>query len=79
MNETINLTVTEIARAIAPLVQGNLLPLINVLKAAGILFIIYLIILTWQIINRIIDRKRFKRIEEKLDLLLKKENKKKLN
>ncbi|MEI7718571.1 MAG: hypothetical protein WCI72_01785 [archaeon] len=72
LNETANMTIIEIARAVSPLVSGNLLPLMNILKAAGIIFIIYLIILTTQIISRFNDKRRLKRIEEKLDLLLKK-------
>lgn len=75
LNETANISITEVARAVSPLVTGNLLPLINLLKAAGIIFIIYLIILVFQMFTRFQDRRRLKRIEEKLDILLKKENK----
>ena len=74
LNETTNLTATEIAKAISPLITGNLLVLMTILKAAGIVFIIYLILLGWQLVNRFKDHKRLKRIEEKLDLLLENKN-----
>lgn len=77
LNETVNLTAIEIARTISPIVSGNLLPLMNILKAAGIVFIIYLILLMWQMFSRFQDRRRLKRIEEKVDLLLEKQIKKK--
>jgi len=72
LNETVNLTAIEVAKAISPLITGNLLPFINILKAAGIIFIIYIILLFFQMFTRFQDRRRLKRIEEKLDLLLKK-------
>lgn len=77
LNETTNLTAIEVAKAISPLITGNLLPFMNILKAAGIIFIIYLVILTTQIISRFNDKRRLKRIEEKLDLLLEKNKKRK--
>lgn len=77
LNETANLTISEIARTVSPLITGNLLPLMNVLKAAGIIFIIYLVMLFIQMLSRFQDRRRLKRIEEKLDLLLEKNKKKK--
>jgi len=76
LNETTNLTITEIAKIIAPLTTGNLLPLMNLLKAAGIIFIIYLIILTIQLFSRFRDSRRLKRIEQKLDILLEKKKRK---
>ncbi len=77
LNETANLSITEFARTVSPLISGNLLPLINILKAAGIIFIIYLVLLLVQFITKFQDRKRLKRIEQKLDLLLEKNKKKK--
>lgn len=77
LNETANLTAIEIVKTISPLVSGNLLPLMNILKAAGIIFIIYLILLVIQLATRFRDSRRLKRIEEKLDLLLEKNIKKK--
>lgn len=75
LNETANITITEIARTVSPLITGNLLPLMNILKAAGIVFIVYLILLVIQLITRHNDRNRMKRIEAKLDLLLGKKKK----
>lgn len=75
LNETANLTIIEVAKTISPLITGNILPLMNILKAAGIIFIIYLILLSWQIFSRFQDRRRLKRIEAKLDLLLEKKKK----
>jgi hypothetical protein len=77
LNETANLTAIEIVKTISPLVSGNLLPLMNILKAAGIIFIIYLILLVIQLITRFRDSRRLKRIENKLDILLEKDTKKK--
>jgi hypothetical protein len=72
LNETANLTTIEMVKTISPLISGNLLPLMNILKAAGIVFIIYLILLIWQMFTKFRDGRRLKRIEEKLDILLKK-------
>jgi len=77
LNETLNMSAVEIAKTISPLVSGNLLPLMNILKAAGIIFIIYLILLVIQLATRFRDSRRLKRIESKLDLLLEKNIKKK--
>lgn len=77
LNETVNLSLVEIAKTISPLVTGNLLSLMNIIKAAGIIFIIYLILLTWQMFTRFQDRRRLKRIEEKINLLLEKKKKSK--
>jgi hypothetical protein len=76
LNETANFTAIEVAKAISPLITGNLLPFINILKAAGIIFVIYLILLFFQMFTRFQDRRRLKRIEEKLDLLLEKKKRK---
>ena len=76
LNETANMTIIEIAKAVSPLVSGNLLPLMNILKAAGIIFVIYLVILAIQLVSRFNDSRRLKRIEQKLDLLLEKRRRK---
>lgn len=76
INETVNLTAIEIVKTISPIVSGNLLPLMNILKAAGIIFIAYLLLLIWQMITRFQDRRRLKRIEQKLDMLIEKSSKK---
>ena len=68
---------TEVTKAIYPLISGNIAPLINLAKAAGIVFIIYILFLIYQSFMRIKDRRRLKRIEEKLDILISKTNKKK--
>lgn len=76
INET-EIGITEIAQAIYPLISGNIAPILNIFKAAGIILIIYFVILIIQSILKLKDRKRLKRIEEKLDILLKMNEKKK--
>ena len=70
LNETANLTFIEVAKTVSPLITGNLLPFMNILKAAGAIFAVYLILLIVQIISRFNDSRRLKRMETKLDLLL---------
>ena len=70
INET-GITITDVARAIYPLVSGDITPLVNIFKAAGIIIIIYILFLIIQSILKLKDRRRLKRIEEKLDILLK--------
>jgi hypothetical protein len=77
LNETATLASVDIVKTISPLISGNLLPLMNLLKAAGIIFVIYLILLGIQLVTRIKDIRRLKRIEQKLDILLEKNSKKK--
>lgn len=76
LNETFAgiLNLTEIASTFLP---GSLSPLVNIFKAVGIIFIIYIIFLIFRTIARFQDRKRLKRIEEKLDILLANQTKKK--
>jgi len=76
INET-GVAISEVAKTIYPLISGNVNPLINLFKAAGIIIIIYFVILIIQSILKMKDRRRLKRIEEKLDILLKMHEKKK--
>lgn len=71
VNET-SIGLTEIIQAISTLLPGKISMLINIFKAAGIVIIIYFLVLILQAFLRMKDRKRLKRIEEKLDILLKK-------
>ncbi len=69
--EIINNT-SEIIQQVFPKFAENLQPLITILKAVGIAFILYIIYLIVMWFYRWRDRKRLKRIEEKLDKIEKK-------
>ncbi len=58
-------------KEISPLFIEHLAPLVNILKAVGVAFFVYLLFLIYRSYVRIQDHKRLKRIEEKLDLVLK--------
>jgi len=75
LNET-EYILSEITNITPSILNGGLAPIINIIKTAGIIFIIYVIIMIIQSILKIKDRKRLRRIEEKLDILLKKQKKK---
>lgn len=75
VNET-SIGLTELAQAISHLLPGNISILINIFKAAGIVIIIYFAVLILQAFLRLKDRRRLKRIEEKLDILLKQRKRK---
>lgn len=76
VNET-SISLSEIMKLILPSMLEKFSPIFNVLKIAGIVFIVYIAILIIQAFLRIKDRRRLKRIEEKLDILLKETKKKK--
>lgn len=71
INET-STSLSEIMQLILPSMLEKFTPMFNVFKIAGIVFIIYIVILIAQAFLRMKDRRRLKRIEEKLDILLKK-------
>jgi threonine/homoserine/homoserine lactone efflux protein len=71
INET-STSISEIIQLILPSMLEKFSPMFNVLKIAGIVFIVYIAILIIQAFLRMKDRRRLKRIEEKLDILLKK-------
>lgn len=70
VNET-SVGISEIMQAISTLLPGKVSLLINIFKAAGVVIIVYFAVLIIQVFLRMKDRKRLKRIEEKLDILLK--------
>jgi len=76
--EGVFMNVSEIISALPPQVTNNISTLINILKAVGILFIIYFIyliingVVNWRGSRRIkLIEKKVKSIERKIDLLLK--------
>jgi len=71
INET-TYVISEITNITPNLITDGIFPIINILRTAGIVFIAYIIIMIIQSILRIKDRKRLRRIEEKIDILMKK-------
>lgn len=74
VNET-SASISELMQLILPSMLEKFTPMFNVFKIAGIVFIVYIIILIIQAFLRMKDRRRLKRIEEKLDILLKQKKK----
>lgn len=68
---------TQVISAISPELASKLAPLMMIIKAVGIAFVIYVIYLLVSWLMKWKDRKRLKRIEEKLDILLRRAGKSK--
>jgi hypothetical protein len=78
------ISVRDILSGLPPDISASLATLITILKAIGILFIIYLVFLIVRSIMNIIEKRRIKKIyqkvieiDEKLDMLVKKNKTKK--
>ena len=68
------LNTSQIFEQVSPAIMEKFAPLITILKAVGIVFVVYLVYMLVNGILRLRDRSRLKRIEKKVDVILSKLN-----